>query len=107
MSPEASDPPPHTPAPTPNTVRVEVRLHGETFVHDVRTDVFLEGVTVHRRADQMYWSMDVIRMAMRRASAREFLSHTLLMLDDDDKWAIIEPILDDLERRGFRFRDRA
>lgn len=41
---------------------------------------------------------------MRRKAAGNLVQRLLHLLDDDAKWHVVEPILRDLEGRGFRSR---
>lgn len=102
-TPEAHPPPTASPE---NFVRIEVNLPGKRYHHNVATDVFLDGSLVSRRADLVHWVIDVIHVTMHRSTTRDLLGKTLHMLDDEDKWAIVEPIIRELERNGYRFRER-
>lgn len=86
------------------TVRIEVMLHGEKHQHYVKTRLFLDGLQVNRRGESVTWHMDVVRLAMNRTQAIKVLQYTLHMMDDDDKWAVVEPIVRELHDRGYRFR---
>lgn len=99
-TPEATD---GEPAST-ETVRIEIMLHGETYRHYVKTQIFLDSLIVNRRDERVTWHLDVVRLGMNRAQAVRILQHTLLMMSDEDKWAIIEPIAHELEENGHKFR---
>lgn len=85
-------------------VRFEITLDDRRYVHNVRTDVFLRSLGVHRRVEDVHWQMEIVKLTMRRKTARDFLLTTLEMLDDEDKWAIVGPIASELQERGFRPR---
>lgn len=87
-----------------NHVRFEIALDDRHHVLNVSSDVFLRGLGVHRRTDYVYWQMEIVKLTMRRKTARDFLHATLEMLDDEDKWAVVGPIATALQERGFRPR---
>lgn len=89
---------------SPETVRIEIMLHGQTYQHYVKMRLFLDSLQVNRRGEHVSWYMDVVRLGMNRAQAVKVLQHTLHMMDDDDKWSIIEPIVRELHENGHRFR---
>ena len=91
--------------PGDETVRIEIMLHGEKHHHYVKTRLFMDSLQVNRRGEQVSWYMDVVRLGMKRAQAVKVLQHTLHMMDDADKWAIVEPIVRELQENGHRFRD--
>lgn len=93
-------------APSTNFVRIEVSLPGKKYHHNVATDVFLDGTLVSRRDELVHWVIDVVHVAMTRGTARELLGKTLHMLEDKDKWAIVEPILQELERHSYKSKPR-
>lgn len=86
------------------TVRIEIMLHGEKHRHYVKTRLFMDSLQVNRRGEDLSWYMDVVRLGMKRAQAVKVLQHTLHMMDDEDKWAIVEPIVRELHENGHRFR---
>lgn len=88
-----------------NKIRVEVSILGESFAHEVTTDVFLKGMQVNRRGDEVKWRMDCVRIVMGSENAREVLGQTLQMLPHEDQAAIIQPVLEELQRCGYRFRE--
>lgn len=85
-------------------VRFEITLDDRRYVHNVRTDLFLRSLGVHRRGDDVHWQMEIVKLTMRRKTARDFLLTTLEMLEDEDKWAVVGPIATQLQERGFRPR---
>ena len=87
-----------------NRIRIEVSVLGENFAHEVTTDVFLRGIQVNRRADEVRWRMDCVRIVMSEENARDVIGHSLAMLPHDDQFAIIGAILEELQRCGYRFR---
>lgn len=87
------------------SVRIETTFSGKKHKHRVETDVFLNELGVHRVGELIHWHMDVVDMTMPRETTRDFLSKTLHMLDPEDQWAIIEPILHELQRLGYTFRE--
>lgn len=89
---------------SPETVRIEIMLHGHSYRHYVKTRLFMESLQVNRRGEHVSWYMDVVRLGMNRDQAIKVLQHTLHMMDDDDKWSIIEPIVRELHTNGHRFR---
>ena len=88
-----------------NRIRVEVSILGESFAHEVTTDVFLRGIQVNRRADEVRWRMDCVRIVMSDENARDVIGHSLAMLPHEDQAAIVKPILEELQRCGYRFRE--
>ena len=89
-----------------NRIRVEVSLLGESFAHEVTTDVFLRGIQVNRRGDEVRWRMDCIRIVMSDENARDVIGQSLAMLPHEDQAAIVRPTLEELQRCGYRFRER-
>lgn len=85
------------------TVRIEVSFEGKKHVHEVNTNVFLKSIEVTRRGDRVHWKMDIARIIMPSDTTRDAIQHSLHMLDDDDKWLVVEPIVLELLANGYRF----
>ena len=98
--PEAHD---GEPAST-ETLRVEIMLHGETYRHYAKLRLFMDGLGVNRREELVTWNFDVVRLMTSRKQAVKILQHTLLMMTDEDKWTIVEPVVRELHENGHRFR---
>lgn len=86
-------------------VRFETTLSGKKHKHRVETDVFLQGFGIRRIDELVSIHMEVVDITMPRPTLRDFLNKGLHMLDPEDQWAIIEPILHDLQRQGYTFRE--
>ena len=94
--PEASVPA----SPAKNRIRIEVSVLGESFANEVTTDVFLRGIQVNRRADEVRWRMDWRpHRHERRGRPRR---HRTQPHDVPARGpiAIIGPILEELQRCG-------
>lgn len=81
-------------------VRIEIAFQGENHAHEVTTDVFQRSIEVIMRGDQVKWRMDVVKITMSAAAAKDAMRETIGMLDPEDQWEIIRPLAEDLERRG-------
>lgn len=81
-------------------IRIEVAFSTERVAHEVTADVFRRSIDVEHRGDQVKWKMDIVRVSMSRDAANQVFQDTLAFLEPEDQWAIIAPIVEELERRG-------
>lgn len=85
-------------------VRLEIQVRERKYVHEVGTEVLLDGHGIARKGDEIRITIDVLRLTLRRKAAAEIAQRMLHLVDDDAKWSVIEPVLRDLEGKGFRPR---
>lgn len=60
------------------------QVQGDSRTHNGTTDVFRKSIDVARRADEVKWKMDVVKITMNADAAKDAMRETIAMLDSED-----------------------